>query len=137
MWIDEFLEEDGATKWTNKVEEAFHRLCDDYYMRMSMPKEKYSQTQSYTPIEGFSFQSQSEMPSISSSGSYKEHVAILDRFKQSNKTCLDDAKKEVAPYIDEAHIEDEYLDLLNSLKVNFSRFKIISQIAKDIYSIRI
>ena len=85
-----------------------------------MSKEKHSQTQSCTPIEGFSFQSQSEMPSISSNASYKTHVAVLDRFKQNNKTCLDDAKTEVARYQDEAHIEDEYLDLINWSKVNFS-----------------
>ncbi|KAA0025157.1 zinc finger BED domain-containing protein RICESLEEPER 2-like isoform X3 [Cucumis melo var. makuwa] len=121
--------------WTNKVEEAFRRLCDDYYMRMS--KEKYSQTQSYTLIEGFDFQSQSEIPLISSSGSYKTRVAVHDRFKQNNKTCLDDAKTEVVRYLDEARIEDEYLDLLNWWKVNSSRFKIISQVARDIYSIPI
>ena len=51
-------------------------------MKMSMSKEKYSQTQSCTPIEGFGFQSQSEVPSISSSGSYKARVAVYDRFKQ-------------------------------------------------------
>ncbi|KAA0039652.1 zinc finger BED domain-containing protein RICESLEEPER 2-like isoform X3 [Cucumis melo var. makuwa] len=85
-------------------------------------------------MEGFDFQSQSEIPSISSSGSYKAHAAVHDRFKQNNKTCLDDAKTEVARYLDEARIEDEYLDLLNWWKVNSSRFKIISQVARDIYS---
>ena len=40
--FNKFLEKDSAKKWTNKFEEAFHRLCDDYYMRMSMSKEKYS-----------------------------------------------------------------------------------------------
>ncbi|KAA0032093.1 zinc finger BED domain-containing protein RICESLEEPER 2-like isoform X3 [Cucumis melo var. makuwa] len=92
------------------------------------------------PIEGFGFQSQSEIPSISSSGSYKAHATVHDRFKQSNKTCLDDAKTEVARYLDEARIDcmgDEYLDLLTWWKVNSSRFKIISQVAKDIYSIPI
>uniref|UniRef100_A0A9I9ED04 HAT C-terminal dimerisation domain-containing protein n=1 Tax=Cucumis melo TaxID=3656 RepID=A0A9I9ED04_CUCME len=133
--FNEFLEKDCAKMWTNKVEEAFRRLCDDYYMRMS--KEKYSQTQSYTLIEGFDFQSQSEIPLISSSGSYKTRVAVHDRFKQNNKTCLDDAKTEVVRYLDEARIEDEYLDLLNWWKVNSSRFKIISQVARDIYSIPI
>ncbi|KAL4021214.1 hypothetical protein IC575_020006 [Cucumis melo] len=136
--FNEFLEEDGAKIWTNKVEEAFRRLCDDYYMRMS--KEKYSQTQSCTPIEGFGFQSQSEIPSISSSGFYKARATVHDRFKQSNKTCLDDAKTEVTRYLDEARIDcmgDEYLDLLTWWKVNSSRFKIISQVARDIYSIPI
>nr|ADN33674.1 transposase [Cucumis melo subsp. melo] len=136
--FNEFLEEDCAKIWTNKVEEAFRRLCDDYYMRMS--KEKYSQTQSCTPIEGFGFQSQSEIPSISSSGSYKARATVHDRFKQSNKTCLDDAKTEVTRYLDEARIDcmgDEYLDLLTWWKVNASRFKIISQVARDIYSIPI
>ncbi|KAA0041565.1 putative transposase [Cucumis melo var. makuwa] len=45
---------------------------------------------------------------------------------------------EVARYLDEARIDcmgDEYLDLLTWWKVNSSRFKIISQVAKDIYSI--
>uniref|UniRef100_A0A9I9EA44 hAT-like transposase RNase-H fold domain-containing protein n=1 Tax=Cucumis melo TaxID=3656 RepID=A0A9I9EA44_CUCME len=127
--FNDFLEEDCAKIWTNKVEEAFPRLCDDYYMRMS--KEKYSQTQSCTPIEGFGFQSQSEIPSISSSGSYKARAAVHDRFKQSNKTCLHDAKTEVARYLDEARIDsigDEYLHLLTWWKVNSSRFKIISQV---------
>ncbi|KAA0064103.1 zinc finger BED domain-containing protein RICESLEEPER 2-like [Cucumis melo var. makuwa] len=78
-----------------------------------------------------------EIPSISSSGSYKARAAAHDRFKQSNKICLDDAKTEVARYLDEARIEDEYLDLLNWWKVNSSRFKIISQVARDIYSIPI
>ena len=41
-----------------------------------MSKEKYSQTQSRTSIERFSFQSQSEMPSISSSASYKECATV-------------------------------------------------------------
>uniref|UniRef100_A0A9I9E8D2 BED-type domain-containing protein n=1 Tax=Cucumis melo TaxID=3656 RepID=A0A9I9E8D2_CUCME len=130
--------EDCAKIWTNKVEEAFRRLCDDYYMRMS--KEKYSQTQSCTPIEGFGFQSQSEISSMSSSGSYKARATVHDRFKQSSKTCLDDAKTEVTRYLDEAHIDcmgDEYLDLLTWWKVNSSRFKIISQVARDIYSIPI
>uniref|UniRef100_A0A9I9E8G0 HAT C-terminal dimerisation domain-containing protein n=1 Tax=Cucumis melo TaxID=3656 RepID=A0A9I9E8G0_CUCME len=137
-FLKTFSEEDCAKIWTNKVEEAFRRLCDDYYMRMS--KEKYSQTQSCTPIEGFGFQSQSEIPSISSSGSYKAHAIVHHRFKQSNKTCLDDAKTEVARYLDEARIysiDDEYLDLLTWWKVNSSRFKIISQVARDIYSIPI
>ncbi|KAA0032266.1 zinc finger BED domain-containing protein RICESLEEPER 2-like isoform X3 [Cucumis melo var. makuwa] len=58
-------------------------------------------------------------------------------FKQSNKTCLDDAKTEVTRYLDEAHIKDEYLDLLNWWKVNSSRFKIISQVVRDMYSIPI
>uniref|UniRef100_A0A9I9EEW0 HAT C-terminal dimerisation domain-containing protein n=1 Tax=Cucumis melo TaxID=3656 RepID=A0A9I9EEW0_CUCME len=75
--------------------------------------------------------------SSSASGSYKARAAVHDRFKQSNKTCLDDAKTEVARYLDEARIEDEYLDLLNWWKVNSSRFKIISQVARDIYSIPI
>uniref|UniRef100_A0A9I9EIN8 HAT C-terminal dimerisation domain-containing protein n=1 Tax=Cucumis melo TaxID=3656 RepID=A0A9I9EIN8_CUCME len=97
----------------NKVEEAFSRLCDDYYMRIS--KEKYSQTQSCTPIKGFGFQSQSEIPSISSSESYKARAGGHDRFKQSKKTCLDDAKTEV----------------------NSSPFKIISQVAMNIYNIPI
>ena len=83
-----------------------------------MSKEKYSQTQSRTSIERFSFQSQSEMPSISSSGSYKARAAVHDRFKQSNKTCLDDTKTEMTRYLDEARIEDEYLNLLNWWKVN-------------------
>ncbi|KAL0556910.1 hypothetical protein IC582_005427 [Cucumis melo] len=137
-FLKTFSEEDCAKIWTNKVEEAFRRLCDDYYMRMS--KEKYSQTQSCTPIEGFDFQSQSEISSISSSGSYKARATVHDRFKQSNKTCLDDAKTEVTRYLDEARIDcmgDEYLDLLTWWKVNSSRFKIISQVARDIYSIPI
>uniref|UniRef100_A0A9I9CUY2 HAT C-terminal dimerisation domain-containing protein n=1 Tax=Cucumis melo TaxID=3656 RepID=A0A9I9CUY2_CUCME len=104
---------------------------------MRMSKEKYSQTQSCTLVEGFGFQSQSELPSISSSESYKTHAAVHDRFKQSNKTCLDDAKIEVARYLDEARIEDEYLDFLTWWKVNSSRFKIISQVARDIYNIPI
>ncbi|KAA0040350.1 zinc finger BED domain-containing protein RICESLEEPER 4-like [Cucumis melo var. makuwa] len=49
----------------------------------------------------------------------------------------DDAKTKVARYLDEARIEDEYLNLLNWWKVNSSRFKIISQVARDIYSIPI
>ncbi|TYK16245.1 zinc finger BED domain-containing protein RICESLEEPER 2-like isoform X3 [Cucumis melo var. makuwa] len=105
-----------------------------------MSKEKYSQTQSCTPIEGFGFQSQSEIPSISSSGSYKARATVHDRFKQSNKICLDDAKTEVTRYLDETRIDcmsDEYLDLLTWWKVNSSRFKIISQVARDIYSIPI
>ncbi|KAA0067919.1 zinc finger BED domain-containing protein RICESLEEPER 4-like [Cucumis melo var. makuwa] len=102
-----------------------------------MSKEKYSQTQSCTPIEGFDFQSQSGIPSISPSGSYKARVAVHNIFKQSNKTCRDDAKTEVTRYLDEARIEDEYLDLLNWWKVNSSRFKIISQVARDIYIIPI
>ncbi|XP_050946530.1 zinc finger BED domain-containing protein RICESLEEPER 2-like [Cucumis melo] len=67
-------------------------------------------------------------------------VVLDPRFKQSNKTCLDDAKTEVTRYLDEARIDcmgDEYLDLLTWWKVNFSRFKIISQVARDIYSISI
>ena len=124
-------------KWTNKVEEAFRWLCDNYYMRMSMSKEKYSQTQSCTPIEGFSFQSQNEMLFISSSGSYKARAAVHDRFKQTNKTCLDDAKTQKARYLDEAGIEDGYLNLLNWWKVNSSRFKIIGQVIRDIYIIPI
>ena len=91
--FNEFLDDDSAKKWRNKVEEAFNQLYDDYYMRMSMLKEKYSQTQSSTPIEGSSFKSQSEMSYISSSGSYKTRAAVHDRFKQNNKTCLDDAKQ--------------------------------------------
>uniref|UniRef100_A0A9I9EGH8 HAT C-terminal dimerisation domain-containing protein n=1 Tax=Cucumis melo TaxID=3656 RepID=A0A9I9EGH8_CUCME len=105
-----------------------------------MSKEKYSQTQSCIPIEGFGFQSQSEIPSISSSGFYKARATVHDRFKQSNKTCLDDAKTEVTRYLDEARIDcmgDEYLDLLTWWKVNSSRFKIISQVARDIHSIPI
>ena len=35
-YFNKFLEEDCAKKRVNKVEEAFHRLCNDYYMRMSM-----------------------------------------------------------------------------------------------------
>ena len=83
------------------------------------------------------FQSQSEMSSISSSGSYNACAVVHDRFKHSNKTCLDDAKTGVARYLDEARIAYEYLDLLNWWKVNSSRFKIISQVARDIYSIPI
>ncbi|KAA0047782.1 zinc finger BED domain-containing protein RICESLEEPER 4-like [Cucumis melo var. makuwa] len=49
----------------------------------------------------------------------------------------DDAKTEVTRYLDEARIEDEYLDLLNWWKVNSSQFKIISQVGRDIYSIPI
>uniref|UniRef100_A0A9I9EKJ0 HAT C-terminal dimerisation domain-containing protein n=1 Tax=Cucumis melo TaxID=3656 RepID=A0A9I9EKJ0_CUCME len=64
-------------------------------------------------------------------------VAVHDRFKQSNKTYLDDAKTEVTRYLDEARIEDEYLDLLNWWKVNSSQFKIISQVGRDINSIPI
>ncbi|TYK28189.1 putative transposase [Cucumis melo var. makuwa] len=67
-------------------------------------------------------------------------ATVHDRFKQSNKTCLDDAKTEVTRYLDEARIDcmgDEYLDLLTWWKVNSSRFKIISQVARDIYSITI
>ncbi|KAA0060372.1 putative transposase [Cucumis melo var. makuwa] len=74
------------------------------------------------------------------SGSYKARATVHDRFKQSNKTCLDDAKTEVTRYLDEARIDcmgDEYLDLLTWWKVNSSRFKIISQVARDIYSIPI
>ncbi|KAA0042874.1 zinc finger BED domain-containing protein RICESLEEPER 2-like [Cucumis melo var. makuwa] len=71
------------------------------------------------------------------SGSYKARAVVHDRFKQNNKTCLDDAKTEVARYLDEARIEDEYLDLLNWWKVNSSQFKIICQVARDIYSIPI
>ncbi|KAA0053135.1 zinc finger BED domain-containing protein RICESLEEPER 2-like isoform X3 [Cucumis melo var. makuwa] len=67
-------------------------------------------------------------------------ATVHDRFKQSNKTCLDDAKIEVARYLDEARIDcmgDEYLDLLTWWKVNSYRFKIISQVARDIYNIPI
>ncbi|KAA0034808.1 putative transposase [Cucumis melo var. makuwa] len=67
-------------------------------------------------------------------------VVLDPRFKQSNKTCQDDAKTEVTRYLDEARIDcmgDEYLDLLTWWKVNSSRFKIISQVARDIYSIPI
>ncbi|TYK27167.1 putative transposase [Cucumis melo var. makuwa] len=74
------------------------------------------------------------------SGSYKARATVHDRFKQSNKTCLDDAKTEVTRYLDEARIDcmgDEYLDLLTWWKVNSSQFKIISQVARDIYSIPI
>ncbi|XP_050941542.1 zinc finger BED domain-containing protein RICESLEEPER 2-like [Cucumis melo] len=74
------------------------------------------------------------------SGSYKARTTVHDRFKQSNKTCLDDAKIEVTRYLDEARIDcmsDEYLDLLTWWKVNSSQFKIISQVARDIYSIPI
>ena len=71
------------------------------------------------------------MSSISSSGSYKARAAVHDRFKQSNKTCIDDAKTEVARYLDESRIEDEYLDLLNWWKISSSRFKIISKVARD------
>ncbi|XP_050937706.1 zinc finger BED domain-containing protein RICESLEEPER 2-like [Cucumis melo] len=110
--FNEFLEEDCAKIWANKVEEAFRRLCDDYYMRMS--KEKYSQTQSCTPIEGFGFQSESEIFSISSSGSYKACAAVHDRFKQKALICaqnwiqskpLDDMTEEIdgAEEIDEGH----------------------------------
>uniref|UniRef100_A0A9I9EB68 HAT C-terminal dimerisation domain-containing protein n=1 Tax=Cucumis melo TaxID=3656 RepID=A0A9I9EB68_CUCME len=67
----------------------------------------------------------------------KARVAVHDGFKQSNKTCLNDAKTEVTRYLDEAYIEDEYLDLLNWWKVNSSQFKIISQVARDMYSIPI
>uniref|UniRef100_A0A9I9E7C1 HAT C-terminal dimerisation domain-containing protein n=1 Tax=Cucumis melo TaxID=3656 RepID=A0A9I9E7C1_CUCME len=70
----------------------------------------------------------------------KACVAIHDRFKQSNKTCLDDAKTEVARYLVEDRIDsigDEYLDLLTWWKVNSSQFKIISQVARDIYSISV
>ncbi|TYK22234.1 putative transposase [Cucumis melo var. makuwa] len=73
-------------------------------------------------------------------GSYKARATVHDRFKQSNKTCLDDVKTEVTCYLDEARIDcmgDEYLDLLTWWKVNSSRFKIISQVARDIYSIPI
>ncbi|KAA0062657.1 zinc finger BED domain-containing protein RICESLEEPER 2-like [Cucumis melo var. makuwa] len=62
------------------------------------------------------------------------------KFKQSNKTCLDDAKTEVARYLVEDRIDsigDEYLDLLTWWKVNSSQFKIISQVARDIYSISV
>ena len=51
---------------------------------------------------------------------------FINRFKRSNKLCLDDVKTEVTRDLDEAHIEDEYLDLLNWWKVNSSRLKIIS-----------
>ncbi|KAA0055499.1 transposase [Cucumis melo var. makuwa] len=73
-------------------------------------------------------------------GSYKARATVHDRFKQSSKTCLDDAKIEVTRYLDEACIDcmgDEYLDLLTWWKVNSSRFKIISQVVRDIYSIPI
>ena len=43
----------------------------------------------------------------------------------------------MARYLEEARIYDEYLDLLNWWKVNSSRFKIISQVARDIYNISI
>ncbi|TYK09610.1 putative transposase [Cucumis melo var. makuwa] len=67
-------------------------------------------------------------------------VVLDPRFKQSNKTCQDDAKTEVTRYLDEARIDcmgDEYLDLLTWWKVNSSLFMIISQVARDIYSIPI
>ncbi|KAA0062344.1 zinc finger BED domain-containing protein RICESLEEPER 2-like isoform X3 [Cucumis melo var. makuwa] len=73
-------------------------------------------------------------------GSYKARATVHDRFKQSNKTCLDDVKTEVTRYLDEARIDcmaDEYLDLLTWWKVNSSRFKIIRQVARDIYNIPI
>ena len=43
----------------------------------------------------------------------------------------------MARYLEEARIYDEYLDLLNWWKVNSSRFKIISQVVRDIYNISI
>ena len=43
-----------------------------------MLKEKYSQAQS--SIEGIGFQGQSEIPSISSSGSYKARAVAHNRF---------------------------------------------------------
>ena len=83
------------------------------------------------------FQSERKIPSFSFNGSYKARGAIHDRFNQSNKTCVDDTKTEVVRYQDETRIENEYLDFLNCWKVNFSQFKIISQVARDIYIIPI
>ena len=100
-------------------------------------QKKNIHTQSCTPIEGFDFQSQSEIPSISSSESYKARAVVHDKFKQNNKICVDDAKTKVTRYLDEARIKDEYLDLLNWWKMNFFRFKIISQVARNIYNIHI
>ncbi|KAA0053791.1 zinc finger BED domain-containing protein RICESLEEPER 2-like isoform X1 [Cucumis melo var. makuwa] len=65
------------------------------------------------------------------------HVLLFMIDLNKVTTYLDDAKTEVARYLEEAQIEDEYLDLLNWWKVNSSRFKIISQVARDIYNIPI
>uniref|UniRef100_A0A9I9E6V3 HAT C-terminal dimerisation domain-containing protein n=1 Tax=Cucumis melo TaxID=3656 RepID=A0A9I9E6V3_CUCME len=74
-------------------------------------------------------------------------LTMLDRAIKCQKTFErleerdpNDAKTEVARYLDETRIDcmsDEYLDLLTWWKVNSSRFKIVSQVAKDIYSITI
>ncbi|KAA0034838.1 putative transposase [Cucumis melo var. makuwa] len=66
---------------------------------------------------------------------------LVKKFKGRNGLVLDDdAKTEVTRYLDEARIDcigDEYLNLLTWWKVNSSRFKIISQVARDIYGIPI
>ncbi|TYK26632.1 zinc finger BED domain-containing protein RICESLEEPER 2-like isoform X3 [Cucumis melo var. makuwa] len=66
---------------------------------------------------------------------------LVKKFKGRNGLVLDDdVKTEVTRYLDEARIDcmaDEYLDLLTWWKVNSSRFKIIRQVARDIYSIPI
>ncbi|KAA0065395.1 zinc finger BED domain-containing protein RICESLEEPER 2-like isoform X3 [Cucumis melo var. makuwa] len=67
-------------------------------------------------------------------------IAYLVKKFKGRMVLDDDAKTEVARYLDEARIDcmgDEYLDLLTWWKVNSSRFKIISQVARDIYSIPI
>ncbi|XP_022159082.1 uncharacterized protein LOC111025523 [Momordica charantia] len=107
---------------------------------MSMPKEHLSQTQSSTPIEVSTCQS--EIPSISSSafgeiGIYKVRAVVHDIYKQSKKKDSDDGKTEVTRYLDEACAEDDDFDLLNWWKINSSRYKIISQVARDIYNIPI
>ncbi|XP_022155174.1 zinc finger BED domain-containing protein RICESLEEPER 2-like [Momordica charantia] len=93
----EFLEEESANLWTNKVEATLRQLCDDYYTRLSVTKEYHSQTQS-TPVETSS--GQGEIPSNSSSAScgigiYKVRAAVHDRYKQSKKKDSYDGKTEV------------------------------------------
>ncbi|KAA0046445.1 zinc finger BED domain-containing protein RICESLEEPER 2-like [Cucumis melo var. makuwa] len=137
-WNSTFTMLDGAIK----CQKTFERL--EEHDPSYLPKDDIPTTEDWDNAKVFvkflkTF-SDVTMKFSASIGSYKARATVHDRFKQSSKTCLDDAKTEVTRYLDEARIDcmcDEYLDLLTWWKVNSSRFKIISQVARDIYSITI
>ncbi|KAA0048579.1 putative transposase [Cucumis melo var. makuwa] len=124
-WNSTFTMLDGAIK----CQKTFERLEEHY--PSYLPKDDIPTTEDWDNAKVF----------VKFLKTFSEaRATVHDRFKQSNKTCLDDAKTEVTRYLDEARIDcmgDEYLDLLTWWKVNSSQFKIISQVARDIYSIPI
>ncbi|KAA0066889.1 zinc finger BED domain-containing protein RICESLEEPER 2-like [Cucumis melo var. makuwa] len=105
-WNSTFTMLDGAIK----CQKTFERL--EEHDSSYLPKDDIPTAEDWDNakvlVKFLKTFSEGEIPSISSNGSYKARGAVHDRFKQSNKTCLDDAKIEI-----------------------------ISQVARDIYSIPI